>query len=404
MSMTEKDYEQKWLKNVLSTEPADFELSAKGIYEIYEYIGQGKPLCLTASSPLMTVATGRMAYFFIEAIKPNLDKFKPFNNPTNIRELAEFYFTDKALALNDAKSFIQKDGIFPEKGNGFVSSNTRYEEYVVQASERLTVELVEDVLTKVFAYLAGEQTKTPAKDKIATLTSLTFMNESKKMAVSDLWDKFFNDVKEYFNLRHPGKYGSAYSEYADIKQHIKKEELPDEKEFRAYEKPILGSSIVWMVDNVFVICDREQELHVDSETKPHNEKNAAIVYRDGIKKYYIHGIKLNEKIIMRPHEITLEEIDNERDNDKRSIMIDRLGWIKYLDMTEASPIDERENPVENTVESLWRLKDKTLRFIATCPTGKLVSLPVLDTLKTCEEAQLWMGQNTNRKYNVIGRT
>lgn len=383
-------YVKKWSDIGLSTEPANFDLAAEGIYEIYKFIEQPEPVMFTAGSPRMTVAIGRFAYFMFEAVKSNLAALKAFNSKDGIRQIAETCFNQKVLSKRDDTSSYAKN-------------------IVGDINRLFDVDLAEKIITKIFAKHFGEQdvsnTKSTAKnDMLKLFKELSFDNEGTKLKLEDVWQSFFKDMSDYYNLRHRGKYAAAYAAYVDFYVNVVGKPIDHEAEFKAYEKPILNSSIVWMADNVFVVCDREQELNYNGNYQAHNESGPSIVHRDGTKRWHINGIELNEKIIMHPETLTIEEIDKESDNDKRGYMIDRLGWVKFIKLSGAKPIDYRENAVDNTVESLWELRDKSKRFIATCPTGKLVSLPVKQDIKSCEEAQLWMGRNMERKYNDIGRT
>ena len=155
-------------------------------------------------------------------------------------------------------------------------------------------------------------------------------------------------------------------------------------------------------DKCVIFQHRHCELHTDEEHRLHNENGPAVLYRDGYSVWAINGIRVNEKIVMRPETLTISEINNENNQDIRSVMINRFGWSKYLSQSKAKCVDFRDNEVEGTKEALYESPLGGMRLVVTCPTGRIFALGVRDNIKTCAEAQLWLGGG--KKFNVIGRT
>lgn len=155
-----------------------------------------------------------------------------------------------------------------------------------------------------------------------------------------------------------------------------------------------------------VIQDRPLKIVLNANNRLHNETGPSILFRDGSEIWSLNGMALNEKIIMTPHLLTAEEIDAEANNDVRAVMIQRLGWDKYLAKSGAILLDTRENQVENTIEALYQTKFYGKRFVVTCPTARMFALGVDDDVYTCEQAQKWLGNEDNydMKVNVIART
>ena len=154
-----------------------------------------------------------------------------------------------------------------------------------------------------------------------------------------------------------------------------------------------------------VFQHRPSEIHFDENQELHNDSGPAIVYRDGFKVWSINGKRVTEQIVMRPETLTIEQISSEQDLDMRSIMIDRFGWPRYLKETESECIDFRENLIENTKEGLYKSENGN-RMVVSCPTGRVFSLGVPSNIATCEDAQVWLGNDTQSevKINVIART
>jgi polynucleotide 5'-kinase involved in rRNA processing len=139
----------------------------------------------------------------------------------------------------------------------------------------------------------------------------------------------------------------------------------------------------------------------------HREEGPACEYVVGRKewhlKWHLNGVHVPKYVVLQPEKITLEKIKKARNNEVRSIMIERYGWQRYLVDSQAQVIDKRHNVIENTKEALFATRSLGNRLVVTCPTGRVFTLGVPSDAKTCEEAQKWLG-NASAEINVIGRT
>lgn len=161
----------------------------------------------------------------------------------------------------------------------------------------------------------------------------------------------------------------------------------------------------WYPTDEFVLfVKKHTAVHFDANNLAHNESGPAIEYADGTKIWVINGVRVNEQIVMRPETLTVKQINKEDNLDVRAIMINRYGWHNYLAKSKASLVDFRENDVENTKEALYTTKEFGKRLVVTCPTGRIFTLGVPENVSNCEQAQNWLGNDTSKKFNVIGRT
>ena len=80
--------------------------------------------------------------------------------------------------------------------------------------------------------------------------------------------------------------------------------------------------------NICWISERHIILNRDERGRLHSMNAPAVVYPDGWKIYAVHGVRIPEKIIMSPDQITISEIENESNAEIRRIMIDQYD-IKY---------------------------------------------------------------------------
>lgn len=137
----------------------------------------------------------------------------------------------------------------------------------------------------------------------------------------------------------------------------------------------------------------------------HNDNGPSVLYKDGFATYSINGHHVTEQIVMRPHTLTIDQINSEINSDIQSIMIERFGWVRFIEETNAVLVDSRKNEVENTLEALYNTNEFGMRLVVTCPTGRVFvkGIPA-NGINKCEEAQRWLGNDTDRQFNVIGRT
>jgi len=158
-------------------------------------------------------------------------------------------------------------------------------------------------------------------------------------------------------------------------------------------------------DDIVVFQHRPKEIHLDDNGEIHNEEGPAILYRDGYAVWGISGKRVTEQIIMAPETMTIKQISSEADLDLRSIMIDRFGWSNYLEQSNSTCIDSRDNIIENTKEALYKSEFGN-RMVVSCPTGRVFALGVPGSIGSCSEAAAWLGseEDSEVSVNVIART
>ena len=96
----------------------------------------------------------------------------------------------------------------------------------------------------------------------------------------------------------------------------------------------------WFPFEQIVFCsERPVELHL-KEKKLHNSTKPAISFADGYSLYFINGISVPSWIIEQPEQITIEKIEQEKDENIKAIMKNRIGFEKgealtrYLNLVE----------------------------------------------------------------------
>jgi len=143
----------------------------------------------------------------------------------------------------------------------------------------------------------------------------------------------------------------------------------------------------WPYEKMCIVCERTSVVKQDSENRIHCEDGPAIAYPDGWSIYAIHGVRVPEYVVMRPHEITVNDIQQEQNAEIRRIKIDRYGQSRYLMDSGAKLVHEddwgqlykteldNDEPlvmvkvVNSTPEPDGSYKDYFIRVPPTCRTA-----------------------------------
>lgn len=170
-------------------------------------------------------------------------------------------------------------------------------------------------------------------------------------------------------------------------------------------RDLANVSWVWPLEDLCIFCDFPKQINRDADGNLHNETGPSVEYRDGVKMWDLNGIQCDEQIIMAPQTQTIDQMVKDTNADRQAIRIDRFGWLRFLKETNAETLDERDNLVEGTYETLYSTNignRKAHCLVATCVTGKIPVMPVPTNIDSCVAAQEWI--HNNRKLNIIGRT
>jgi hypothetical protein len=173
-------------------------------------------------------------------------------------------------------------------------------------------------------------------------------------------------------------------------------------QFDAYEQTVLNAGHWWPNKDFVMMSERPREIHRNRDGRLHHTNGLAIAYADGWGLWMINGTPVDEQIVMSPDTQTVKQIDAEKNQDVRSIRIDRFGWPRYIKESGAVARDERPNAIEGTLEALFRCRDGSQRLVVTCPTGRVFALGVPADVGTCEQAQRWLAGGKN--LNIIAAT
>lgn len=137
---------------------------------------------------------------------------------------------------------------------------------------------------------------------------------------------------------------------------------------------------------------RPNEIHLNDEGQPHNDKGMAIKFQNGEGIWVLNGVYVDEQIVMCPETQTIDQIRKEQNEEVKRLRIERYGWERFLYGVNAQLVDENQNDIEGTKEFLYLSnEDSMCCLLCICPsTGKEFALEVPPETRSCREAQSWL--------------
>jgi len=169
---------------------------------------------------------------------------------------------------------------------------------------------------------------------------------------------------------------------------------------RAYEATAESACWWWPHRRFVMVSERPLEIHRElvDPARPsgprshrlHRDDGPAIVWPDGWGLYCVHGVQVPAQAILAPETLTIDQIRKQDNVEVKRIMIERVGWPRYLREVGAKVLDTRRNDGEGTVESLMAAYESRV-LVCACPsTGRVYALEVPREVKSCREAQAWL--------------
>lgn len=95
---------------------------------------------------------------------------------------------------------------------------------------------------------------------------------------------------------------------------------------------LLGQNAEWMSINrgICLLAERRSVLNLDTLNRFHCENGLAIGYPDGWGVYAWHGVRVPEWVIMRPQDITPDNIMSEENAEIARVMLERYGQDNFI--------------------------------------------------------------------------
>ena len=135
-----------------------------------------------------------------------------------------------------------------------------------------------------------------------------------------------------------GSLWSAYPAYYSYVRDVLGVTLPDIAQH--YEALSLHGGYSWPNSRFLILCDRPMLIERDERGRLHSDSGPSIAWRDGYSLHSWHGITVPERVIMDPESLTLDDIRQEGNAERRRVMIERIGLETLLRRSEHTVLDK----------------------------------------------------------------
>ena len=125
-------------------------------------------------------------------------------------------------------------------------------------------------------------------------------------------------------------------------------DLPEHKKYAAWERAARCGGFRWMHPKFCLVSDFPERLCVDDRNRPHSADGPSHRWRDGWELYHWHGVRVTRQIVMEPHTLTIDQVRAEQNAEVRRVMIERMGYERYLRESGATLVNE------DRYGKLWR--------------------------------------------------
>jgi hypothetical protein len=105
------------------------------------------------------------------------------------------------------------------------------------------------------------------------------------------------------------------------------------------------------------------------------------------------GVRVDERVILRPETITTDEILSEKNAERRRVLLDRFGVSRFMAATQARVLDSDNDPGGPRQLLFVEMKDDEplVSLSCFCPsTGRQYFLRVPPTVRSCHQAAAWI--------------
>ena len=96
----------------------------------------------------------------------------------------------------------------------------------------------------------------------------------------------------------------------------------------------------WPFEQLVIVSDRPSYTSFDDRLRLHNDRGAAVLFRDGYGLWAVHGVRVPREVIESPETLNAEAIAGERNAEVRRVMIERFGLDRYIRDSGATQIEK----------------------------------------------------------------
>jgi len=229
--------------------------------------------------------------------------------------------------------------------------------------------------------------------RVMWMAAISVVNEK---AGVDLTKSAESLLRRWYDFYNGGSEWASWCCYLSFVRDVIGWSHPSHENYAHYENAAIYGGPRYMHRAFVLLSERAAERHTEDNVL-HCEIGPAISWHCGTTGWYIHGVRVDEQIVMRPESQTIEQIKSESNEEVRRVRIDRFGWERFITESGATLRHKRRNERDQQFEQLFVLDDGTQRIKLVDPsTGRKYFLGVPREIDTCQGAQDFISHNLDQ--------
>jgi hypothetical protein len=208
-----------------------------------------------------------------------------------------------------------------------------YEQVRAQVYDQVYDQVNEQVNAQVY-----EQVRDQVNDQVRDQVSAQVHAQVREQVDDQVYDQVRDqvreqvraDMKDFWKYYRGGNLWASWYSYVSFFRDVCGYHDDSLQKFALDEAIALNAG--WSLWNATIatLSDRPAELRRNDRHQFHCTFGPALLYRDGWAIYAINGVRVTEQIVMRPGTLTAADVAKESNQEVRRIMIERMGYQKYL--------------------------------------------------------------------------
>jgi len=306
-----EEYREDWLRVGRSCEPADRKTAEAAVFRMYEILGEPKPYVWWCDGP----AVGSIVRTIIrdglpEPLRANLGDNLGANLWDSLRDnlwadLWDNLWDNLGANLGDNLRANLRDNLWDNLGAN-LRDNLR-----ADLGDNLWADLRDNLWDNLRDNLGANLGDNLGANLWDSLRANLGANLPWSFWGSHeaYWPAYFNWPHVALRPMHSKEQGERLALWLDLARSC------------GWWEPFKG---------VVFMCERPLRQTLDNRGRLHNLSGPAFESRDGWMFYAVHGVRVPEKVVLKPDSLTVKEVESEQNVEIRRVMIDRYGQDRYL--------------------------------------------------------------------------
>lgn len=192
---------------------------------------------------------------------------------------------------------------------------------------------------------------------------------------SQLRSQLDSQKMEYFSETRGAWWQTYYYHYDFILNELFKHKVnrPEFVKFNKYINHMKNVHMIYMFNEICFFSNFPKEICVNSIGQLHNEKTAALSYRDGYSLFRLNGISVSEEIVKKdPKNFVKEDITKQNNADTRREIVRKIGNKQLMELLDYKTVDTFEEYKLISFD-VGDGRDRPFLYME-CPSTKLVHI------------------------------